>query len=360
MSENIYRELAQRLDTIPIGFPATKSGVELELLKGLFAPKEAALARVMRLTPEPAADIAARAGVDLTPASDLLDGMARKGLIRARQKKDQHTFGLLARFFPGAPGLGLILQDPELVGLYEQYYQETRGISLAYPPASYRVIPVRESIPVDLQIHSYEQVVTLLENAEAWGVRDCICRLGQRAIGKDCGHPLEVCLFISHVEGAYDNSETHRVISKEEALRILCQAEEAGLVHTANNFGHQPFNICNCCTCSCGILRGVVEFGIPTAIARSDFYNTVKTGLCDGCTLCLGRCQFGALSVLEAAAVVDRTRCVGCGLCVTVCPTGALQLERRPEGENPPIPSSFGDWMAQFEESRSMSLADTA
>ncbi len=360
MSENIYRELAQRLDTIPSGFPATESGVELELLARLFAPKEATLARVMRLTPEPAADIAARAGVDLTTASDLLDGMARKGLIRARQKKDQRTFGLSVRIIPGAPGLRLILQDAELARLFEQYFQETRGISLEYPPASYRVIPVQESIPVDLQIHSYEQAVTLLENARSWGVRECICRLWQHAIGKDCGHPVEVCLLVSSVEGAIDNSEIDRAISKEEALRILYEAEDVGLVHTTMNFGHQPINICNCCTCSCGMLRGVVEFGIPTAIARSDFHNTVETGLCDGCAYCVGRCQFEALSVLEGVAVVDRARCVGCGLCVTVCPTGALQLERRPEGENPPIPSSFRDWMTQFEESRGTSLRDTA
>ena len=360
MSESIYRELAQRLDTIPSGFPATESGVELELLVRLFAPKEATLARVMRLTPEPAADIATRVGVDLATTSDLLDGMARKGLIRAQQGKDQRIFGLAPRIVPSTPGLHLILQDTELARLFEQYYQETRGISLEYPPASYRVIPVQESIPVDLQIHSYEQAVTLLENAKSWGVRECICRLHQRAIGRDCGHPVEVCLFVSSVEGAFDNSEIDRAISKEEALRILRQAEDTGLVHTTMNFGDQPVNICNCCTCSCGILRGVVEFGIPTAIARSDFYNTVEADLCDGCPYCVGRCQFGALSVLEGVAVVDRARCVGCGVCATVCPTGALQLERRPEDESPLIPSDFGDWMARFAESRGMPLTDTA
>ncbi len=65
MSEDIYRKLAQRLDAIPNGFPATESGVELRLLVAkIFTPEEAALASVMRLTQEPAANIAARAGMD--------------------------------------------------------------------------------------------------------------------------------------------------------------------------------------------------------------------------------------------------------------------------------------------------------
>ena len=64
MSEDIYRQLARRLDAIPNGFPATESGVELQLLAKIFAPEEATLAGAMRLTREPAADIAALAGVD--------------------------------------------------------------------------------------------------------------------------------------------------------------------------------------------------------------------------------------------------------------------------------------------------------
>jgi electron transport complex protein RnfB len=353
MPEEVYRQLAQRLDTVPNGFPATESGVELELLARLFTPQEAALACAMRLTPEPAADIAVRAGTSAAVASDLLDGMARKELIRAHQDKDQRTYRLQSRL-AGTMGTRMILQDPELATLFEQYYQETRGISLEYSPASYRVIPVQESIPVDLQIHPYEQVVTMLESAKSWGVRECICRLQQHAIGKNCGHPVEVCLVLWSTEGAFDGSEIDRAISKEEALTILKEAENAGMVHTTMNYGREPFNICNCCTCSCGILRGVAEFGIPTAVARSDFYSVVDVDLCNGCSDCVGRCSFDALSVREGIARVDRVRCVGCGLCTTVCSTGALRLERRPPGENPPIPSDFSDWMSQFADSRSM------
>ena len=51
MPHEIYRKLAQRLDTIPNGFPATESGVELRLLEKMFTPEEAALAVVMLCMP---------------------------------------------------------------------------------------------------------------------------------------------------------------------------------------------------------------------------------------------------------------------------------------------------------------------
>jgi hypothetical protein len=36
MYEKVYRKLAQRLDAIPNGFPATDSGIELRLLAQIF------------------------------------------------------------------------------------------------------------------------------------------------------------------------------------------------------------------------------------------------------------------------------------------------------------------------------------
>jgi len=253
------------------------------------------------------------------------------------------------------PGLGLAVQDAELAQLFEQYYRETQGTHLERPPAIRRVIPVQAAIPVELQIHPSEQAVTMLENAASWGVADCICRLWQRAAGKECAHPFEVCLALSPVKGAYEQSQWFRAIDKEEALGILYQAEEAGLVHTTTNYGEQPANICNCCTCCCGILRGVAEFEIPTAVARSDFYSVVEDGLCNGCGACTRRCPFGALSMAEGVGVVDQIRCVGCGLCAGACPTGALHLQRRLAGENPPMPPDFDGWLDQFAKARAES-----
>jgi len=38
MSNDVYKKLARVLDTLPNGYPATDDGVELLLLKKIFAP----------------------------------------------------------------------------------------------------------------------------------------------------------------------------------------------------------------------------------------------------------------------------------------------------------------------------------
>jgi Pyruvate/2-oxoacid:ferredoxin oxidoreductase delta subunit len=358
MTEDIYRKLARRLDAIPNGFSATESGVELRLLAKIFTPQEAALASVMRLTREPAVVIAARASVDPGVAYDTLKGMARKGLIRFTKGEGQLLFGLMP-FVVGFFEEQLPRMDAELATLFEQYLHETQGGSIVRDaPAVHRVIPVGEAIPVDLEIFPYERATELLEGAKSWGVRDCVCRVQQQLVGKGCDRPIENCLVFAPIEGAFDHSEVDRAITKEEALRILHEAEEAGLVHSTGNYRDGHNYICNCCTCCCGVLRSVAEFGVPTTAVRSDFHTVVDVEACIGCGDCLERCQFGALSVPEDVCVVDYDRCVGCGLCATVCPTEALYLERRPEGEVPPPPADIKEWMVQRAQERGISIFD--
>ncbi len=235
MSEDVYRKLAQTLDAIPNGFPATESGVELKLLAKIFVPEEAALAAVMRLSRESADKIAARAGVDPKVAHRTLKTMVRKGQIRVGRKDRQLVFGLMP-FAVGIYEEQLPHIDKELAELFEQYYQEVRGAFAHHAPSIHRVIPVEEAIPASVEIYPYERATELLESAKAWAVRDCICRVQQKLIGKGCDRPVENCLVFAPVEGIFDGSKVDRPITKEEALRILHEAEDAGLVHSPGNY----------------------------------------------------------------------------------------------------------------------------
>lgn len=358
MPDDVYRRLAQRLDAIPNGFPATESGIELRLLAKIFTPEEATLASVMRLTPEPAPAITARAGVDPQIALRTLKGMARKGQIHVKKGAGQLLFGLMP-FIVGIFEEQLPRMDTELAALFEQYLQETRGGTIAREePAVHRVIPVGEAIPFDLEVFPYERAAELVEKAKAWGVRDCICRVQQKLIGNGCDHPIDKCLVFSPIKGAFDGSEVDRAIGKEEALEILREAEEAGLVHSTGYYREQHTYICNCCTCCCGILRTVAEFGVPAAAVCSDFHAVVDSESCVGCGDCAERCQFGALSVPEDVCEVEYARCVGCGLCAAACPNDALGLERRPEGGVVPPPADRREWMARRAEKRGIRLED--
>ena len=353
MTEDVYRRLAETLDAIPNGFPATESGVELRLLAKIFSPEEAALASMMHLKKEPADEIAARAGEDPKVVRRTLKAMVRKGQILVGRRDRQLAFGLMP-FAVGIYEEQLPRLDKEMAELFEEYFMEAQGFIAKYSPPIHRVVPVEEAIPANIEIYPYERATELLERAKSWGVRDCICRVQQKLVGKGCDRPVENCLVFAPVEGIFAGNETTRAITKEEALRILGEAEDAGLVHSPGNYQDGNHYICNCCTCCCGVLRSISEFSVPSAVASSDFMAVVDAELCAACGDCLERCQFGAMDLPGNTCLVDVGRCVGCGLCVPVCPTDALRLARRPEGEIPPPPADFRDWMGQRAEARGL------
>ena len=353
MSEDAYRRLARQLDALPNGFPPADSGADVRLLQKLFAPDEAALAAHMTSHRESAASIAARAGLDPQAALNMLKGMARRELIRVGRQEGQLTFALLP-FIVGFYEGQLARFDRELAELFEAYFVETRGAVGHWAPAVHRVIPVEEAVPAGIEFYAYERASALLEGAQAWAVRDCICRVQQKLLGKGCDRPLESCIAFGPVAGMFDAVPAMRPLSKDEALKILREAEDAGLVHSPGNYRDGHFYICNCCTCCCGVLRSVAEFGLPTAIARADFVAVVDAELCAACGDCLDRCQFGAPSLAEGFCQVDAGRCVGCGLCVTTCAPGAVRLERRPPGEVLPPPANVGEWLTERAHARGL------
>jgi hypothetical protein len=83
-AESTYRRLQQHLDQMPVGFPATDSGVELRLLEHLFTPEEAEMALHLSAFPESVEKIHARAkndGVELAELESALQRLADKGAI---------------------------------------------------------------------------------------------------------------------------------------------------------------------------------------------------------------------------------------------------------------------------------------
>lgn len=157
--------------------------------------------------------------------------------------------------------------------------------------------------------------------------------------------------MLSSVPDAFHSRQGMRELTFEEARGVLRQAAEAGLVHSVSNTQEGQWYICNCCTCSCGILRGMAEGGMASVIARSGFVCRVDETACDGCGLCETRCAFSAITV-EGVARVQDIRCAGCGVCAVACPNQALTLARRPEAEVTLPPRTDQDWLESRSEWR--------
>jgi len=330
-----YRRLSRSLDGLPNRFPPASNGSDLRLLAKLFTPEEAELAAELLPDVEPPGEIARRLGRVPAPTLAILKEMSQKGLITfGKTSQGRPGFGLRP-FVVGIYEAHLDRMDAELARLFEDYFQKAFGRALEVQPLVHRVIPLGVSVKSNLAVRPFESVSTLIDNAQAWGVLDCICRVQKALIGQPCNHPVDVCMALSSTPDAFAGGTVVRPLTRAEAYQTLKRAAEAGLVHCVSNNQRDTWYICNCCTCSCGVLRGMKELGIANVVAHSGFINQVEEDLCTACGLCVSNCQFEALS-LEDTARVAEIRCAGCGVCVQFCPEGALGLVARLETSEPP------------------------
>jgi NAD-dependent dihydropyrimidine dehydrogenase PreA subunit len=89
--------------------------------------------------------------------------------------------------------------------------------------------------------------------------------------------------------------------------------------------------LCMCDYPDCGMIRLRLDVGV--GCLKSHYVAIVDYDLCNGCGVCVQRCQFGALKfeISTDKAHIDQYRCFGCGVCATGCPRGAISLKRREE-----------------------------
>ncbi len=342
-----YELLAEALDRLPNGFPRTPSNVEIPLLKRICSAEEAQFAAQLWGEMEPADQIAERLGSSAAEVRRRCMELVRRGLVWFDREGGRPRFRL-APFVVGLYEAQLDRMDPELAHLFEHWLADGGAAGLMkYDPAFQRVVPARGSLPREW-ILPYDDVRALLERASSFQVRDCICRVQRRAVGKGCDHPLDVCLYFSTT----GHSSGTEGITRDEALAVLDRAETAGLVHSVSNVAEGVWYVCNCCGCCCAILRGITEFGLEHSIARANYSAGIDPGVCTGCGVCLDRCQVRAISMAGGVAVADPARCIGCGLCVTGCASGAARLHPLPEAEVIHPPENYADWERERRRSR--------
>ncbi len=340
MTNDVYEQLADALDRLPNGFPRTPSNTEIAILKKIFSPEEAWLASQLRGEMEPIDAIADRVRLPVGEARNRLMQMVRRGLVWFDKQTSTPRFRL-APFVVGIYESQLENMDHELAHLVEEYMTGGGAAGIMKPqPALHRVVPAQSAVKSEW-ILPYDDVRAILLAAKAFSVRDCICRVQQDHLNRRrCDFPLKVCLTFSSTE----RSPRPDDISQEEALALLDQTEEIGLVHTVSNVMKGLGYVCNCCGCCCGILRGITEWGIENSVAHANYYAVIDPDECLGCGTCVERCQVHAISEQDGVAMVDREHCIGCGLCVTGCPNDVAKLQRKPDAETIHPPVDFATW----------------
>ncbi len=344
-NQQLYRNLQKHLDKQPVGFPAEKSGSDLRLLIHHFTEDEARIAMGMSYRYEPVEVIHARIEnnrYSLVQLKSFLDVMSSKLCIMQKEKQGVLYYCLL----PLVVGMyeGKVFEmDSEYVKAYDEYAHSIQhGLSfISTEVMQMRTIPIEKSIETRHHILQYDNIISLVENSDGpISIIECTCRKRKKIIGEPCSQTgrEETCMLFGDLAVLMQKYRHGRGIDKKEALEIMRQNQNEGLVLQTYNMQH-PEVICACCGCCCEIL-GIHKILVnPINFWSSNFHAVLDSDKCKGCRLCIKSCQVDAIipDKKKKKVSIRNKKCIGCGNCVVVCKADALRLERNKENFIPPV-----------------------
>ena len=339
----IYRQLQIQLDKYPIGYPATQSGVEIDILKYFFTPHQAKIALCLTLSSIPIAKIRKRlkekfqielSGDDLQA---MLTEMFLKGVIRRSGSEENHRYSI-AMLAIGMFEYHVDDLTYELVAMIQKYFDEAFGAEFFRSSLpQLRTSPHLKAIVPEYIVDTYDNMRHFItKTKETIHVANCVCKQAEAIMGKPCRQTdnIEVCLLFGTT--GYAERGRARLISKEECLSILDMAEDKGMVLQPGN-SRKPSCICICCGCCCGVITTAKKQPRPARFFASNYYARIDADLCKECGVCGERCQMDAIISDDKNFRVDLDRCIGCGLCVTKCKLDAVSLIKKDKLTVPPL-----------------------
>jgi NAD-dependent dihydropyrimidine dehydrogenase PreA subunit len=197
-----------------------------------------------------------------------------------------------------------------------------------------RIIPIdkRVEVPEEFVLPS-QSVDEIIDKFDEIAVGHCFCRQRRKVLGHPCATDAPVLNCFTFGKSARHTVAQGfcRMVSKDEARRIMREAEEAGLVHKAfhpgSNVSRPETSICNCCKDCCDTLNLWRDGAFP--LINSTYHlSIIDRDLCSGCGVCVERCPTDAIRLNDGGtAERDEKACFGCGICARVCPEGAISLK---------------------------------
>jgi Pyruvate/2-oxoacid:ferredoxin oxidoreductase delta subunit/predicted transcriptional regulator len=333
-----YTELAERH-----GFGG--SARYRRLMEMMMSPLQA---RLVTMLPSPFEEVAQKANLDVDTVKQELEDLFLKGVIIPKNfhTREGYRFCRSVEQFHDATLTNRVLEGAQAAEFYDLWNQFCHQEWYAHYAQEYadreqpreRVVPAYNAIKDIPGILPHENVREILKFNELIATTPCTCR---RREG-NCAKPLDVCLqFGRAAEYAIVRGSGWK-LSYEEAVALADKVEDSGLVHIWKNSADMVSNfMCNCCDDCCVAWVPLTEHhvSVEKRSAKSRFEARVDQELCDGCQVCIDRCQYDAIEMQKVPgskrlkAAVDPEKCFGCGVCVLKCEPQALSMKmvRPPE-----------------------------
>jgi Pyruvate/2-oxoacid:ferredoxin oxidoreductase delta subunit len=343
-----YRLLQQRLDRNVTGAPDSPHFIEI--LKLLFSPGEAAIARQIPTRFVTVGRLARKLDMETAALDDWITEMALRGLV-IDIGKGRRRLVSLAPVVIGFFEYTFMRADAkiplkELARLFDAYMHGNDRFARSVFAADTQIgrsLVREEALPQGdhTEILDWERATRLIETASSASVSLCACRHKASHLGKACDRPMENCIALNMGADILVKNGFARTVSTAEALKILEQCKELGLAQTGDNVRKNAAYICNCCGCCCEMMKAIRVMGVRNAIVTSNWTVEIDIEKCKGCGKCAKLCPVDLIDMVPDAALdgqkpANRERhqgefCLGCGVCYTGCKAGAIRMKPRPK-----------------------------
>ena len=197
-----------------------------------------------------------------------------------------------------------------------------------------RILPVKQSLDNTeefvLPSQSVEEIIAKFDDI---AVGYCFCRQRRSLLGDDCDTQAPTLNCFTFGKSARHTAAQGfaKKVTKAEALKIMTEAAQAGLIHKAFHPGSRETSpetsICNCCKDCCDTL-GLWRSGTLPMINSTYHLAVIDPKSCSGCGTCVEWCPTDAIALNEdGLAQREESACLGCGVCSRFCPEEAISLQ---------------------------------
>ncbi|TFF98603.1 MAG: hypothetical protein EU547_01105, partial [Promethearchaeota archaeon] len=289
MSEKIWQKAAKVIVRAS-GNPLFQANDTLiEILKTLLTEEEARFIHNFRKPKLTIKELREKTSMDNAKLMALLNSLMDNGFVMDQPipNSDEMEYRLLP---PVADTFEYSLvnfdrpleQKKQLAHLFEKMFHEATELTQTNyegllpifkdkMPIFTRIIPVEKELSVPqekvLLLHEASKII---DKQDIISLSECPCKLQKQLLGDPCKTASDImrCLHFGNIGRYFIEHNLGKSITREEAKRVLQEAEEEGLVHKTF---HDDFDIeksensiCNCCKCCCILFqtyyRGIFAF----------------------------------------------------------------------------------------------------
>ena len=304
-------------------------------------------------------------GFAMEKVEELTTSLAKKGLIfNQPNSAGIMVYRLLPLMLVGVMEYKFMVEltdsqeEKNLANLFEKLLEELRdqiqdnydALSPLFnnAPAIDRTVPARTTedgkpiqiIPINKTLEAAEEFVLpsqtveeIINKFDDIAVGYCFCRQRRSLLGDPCSTDAPTLNCFTFGKSARHTAAQGfaKKVTRKEALKIMQEAENAGLIHKAFHPGSRESkpetSICNCCKDCCDTLE-LWRSGTLPLINSTYHLSVINLDSCTGCGACVEWCPTDAIILnAEGLAQRDEGACLGCGVCSRFCPEEAISLK---------------------------------